>query len=190
LLFFEIDFDSRKEGGSWNDCLMSIDGTDFRILQKGAMARGNKFASHKYGGKSALRYKLGLDILRGNLVWIEGPYAAGKYPDITIFRNCLKNFLDPNERVVADKGYVGEAPEFVKCPNSTTLRADHREMIRRVSARHETINARLKYWGILAQVYRHDIENHGYVFRAVAVITQLAVENGEPLFDVNYNDID
>ena len=91
LLFFEIDFDSRKEGGSWNDCLMSIDGTDFRILQKGAMARGNKFASHKYGGKSALRYELGLDILEGNLVWIEGPYAAGKYPDVTIFQNCLKN---------------------------------------------------------------------------------------------------
>ena len=112
LLFFEIDFDSRKEGGSWNDCLMSIDGTDFRILQKGAMARGNKSASHKYGGKSALRDELGLDILRGNLVWIEGPYAAGKYPDITIFRNCLKNFLDPNERVVADKGYVGEAQAF------------------------------------------------------------------------------
>jgi hypothetical protein len=76
----------------------------------------------------------------------------------------LKNFLDPNERVVADKGYVGETPEFVKCLNSTTLRADHREMIWRVSARHETSNVRLKYWGILAQVYRHDIENHGYVF--------------------------
>ena len=68
-----------------------------------------------------MRYELGLDILEGNLVWIEGPYAAGKYPDVTIFRNYLKNFLNPNERVVADKGYVGEAPEFVKCPNSTTL---------------------------------------------------------------------
>ncbi len=49
------------------------------------MARGGKFASHKYGGM-ALRYELGLDILQGNLICIdEGPYAAGKYPDITFF---------------------------------------------------------------------------------------------------------
>ncbi len=123
---------------------MSIDDTNFHILQKGVMTRGNKFASHKYGGKSALRYKLGLDILEGNLVWIEGPYATGEYPNISIFQNCLKNFLDPNKRVVADQGYVREAPEF-ECQNSTTLRADHCEMIWRVSAKHETINVRLKY---------------------------------------------
>ncbi len=123
---------------------MSIDGTNFHILQKGVMTRSNKFASHKYGGKSALRYKLGLDILEGNLVWIEGPYASRKYPNISIFWNCLENFLDPNKLVVADKGYVGEAPEF-ECPNSTTLRDDHREMIWRVLAKHKTINAQLKY---------------------------------------------
>ena len=63
--------------------------------------------------------------------------------------------------MVVDKGYVGEAPEFVKCPNSTTLRVDHCEMIQRVLVRHETINTRLKYWGILAQVYCIDIENQG-----------------------------
>ena len=38
------------------------------------------------------------------------------------------------------------------------------------------------------QVYRHDIKNHGYIFWVVAVITQRAVENGEPLFEVDYND--
>jgi len=58
-----------------NDCLMSIDGTNFRILQKGAATRGNAFGSHKYAGKSALRYKLGIDILAGNLVWVSGPYC-------------------------------------------------------------------------------------------------------------------
>ena len=43
------------------------------------------------------------------MVWIEGPYAAGKYSDITIFRHALSHFLDPFERVVADDGYIGEA---------------------------------------------------------------------------------
>jgi hypothetical protein len=60
-----------------NESTMTVDGTDFRIPQKGAATKGNAFASHKYAGKSALRYELGVDILAGNLVWIQGPYPAG-----------------------------------------------------------------------------------------------------------------
>jgi hypothetical protein len=63
---------------------MSIDRTNFCILQKGAAATGNAFGSHKYAGKSALRYELGIDILAGNLVWVSGPYPAGKWNDIKI----------------------------------------------------------------------------------------------------------
>ena len=44
---------------------MTIDGTDYRILQKGAARKGNAFGSFKYAGKSALCYELGVDILRG-----------------------------------------------------------------------------------------------------------------------------
>ncbi len=42
--------------------------------------------------------------------------------------------------------------------------------------------------GILSQVYRHDIMRHGEVFWAYAVVTQLTIENGEPLFEVEYED--
>ncbi len=55
-------------------------------------------------------------------------------------------------------------------------------------ARHETFNGRLKNWGILSQVYRHNIMSHGDVFRACTVVTQLIVANGEPLFEVEYED--
>ena len=61
-----------------------LNGTDFRIPQKGIATKGNAFASHKYAGKSTLRYKLGVNILAGNLVWIQGPYLVSKYTDITI----------------------------------------------------------------------------------------------------------
>ena len=66
----QIDFDSRKKGDVLNDCLMTVDGTDFCIPQKGVAKKGNAFASHKYAGKSALRYELGVSILGGDLVWI------------------------------------------------------------------------------------------------------------------------
>ena len=48
---------------------------------------------------------------------------------------------------------------------------------------------RLKQWEILKQVYCHDITKHGYVLRAVAVVVQVAIENGKPLFQVDYNDL-
>ena len=71
----QIEFESRLGAHDvLNDCTMTVDGTDFRIPQKGAATKGNAFGSHKYAGKSALRYELGVDILAENLVWIQGPY--------------------------------------------------------------------------------------------------------------------
>ena len=56
----------------------------------------------------------------------------------------------------------------------------------RVRSRHETVNARFKNFAILADVYQHDITQHGYIFHAVAVLTQLSIENGDALFEVTY----
>jgi hypothetical protein len=58
----------------------------------------------------------------------------------------------------------------------------------RVRACHKVLNKRLKNCGILSQFFRHHISMHGDVFRACTVLTQLTVENGEPLFKVEYKD--
>jgi hypothetical protein len=62
---------------------------------KGGCEKGNPFGSHKYAGESILRYELGVDILMGNLVWIQGTYPARAWPDIKIFTFCLAHFLEP-----------------------------------------------------------------------------------------------
>lgn len=165
---------------------MTVDGTDFRVPQQGSATTGNAFASHKYAGKSALRYELGVDIRAGNLVWIQGPYPAGKYTDITIFNEVLRHFLEPGERVEADEGYRGHMDKVKGPGNDLTTRNSKKQG--RVRARHETLNGRLKNWGILNQVFRHDILLHGMVLRACAVVTQLMIANGEPLFEVEYSD--
>ena len=92
--------------------------------------------------------------------------------------------VDPNERVEADDGYLAEEPDTCKCPGGFASRMDKSagEFRRRIRTRHETVNARFKSFGILKQTYRHNLINHGNIFRAVAVLTQLAIENGEPLF--------
>jgi hypothetical protein len=167
-----------------NDCLMSINGTDFWIPQTGTAIRGNAFTSHKYAGKSALRYEIGVSILRGDLVWIQGPYPAGAFNDVKFFNKVLCHFLEPGERVEADNGYFGAADK-IKCPDNPCNPVANEGKQSRVRSRQ---NGRFKTWGILSQVYRHDITRHSEVFRAVAINTQLAIENGSPLFQVDYED--
>jgi hypothetical protein len=166
---------------------MTINGTDFHVPQKGLLKKGNAFASHKYAGKSALRYELGISIFVGDLVWIQGPYPAGKYTDIIIFNKVLTNFLEPGERVEADDGNRGHANK-IKCPKNDVNPTENLVMQGRARARHETFNGQLKNWGILSQVFRHHISLHGDVFRTCTVLTQLAIDNGKPLFEVEYGD--
>ncbi len=83
--FLKIVFENRKDSGSLNNCLISVDGTDVRIPQQGPAIPGNPFSVFKLKGKCGLRYEIGVDILAGNIMWVNGPYAAGKYTDIDFF---------------------------------------------------------------------------------------------------------
>jgi hypothetical protein len=139
----QILFNNKKRGDILNDCLMTVDGTDFRVPQKGMVTKGNAFASCKYAGQSALRCELGVSILGGDLVWIQGPYPAGKYTDIKIFNKVLRHFLDPGEQVKADEGNVGH-PNKIKCPQNVGNLAEKWAMQGRMRAHHKMLNGRLK----------------------------------------------
>lgn len=117
---------------------------------------------------------------------MNGPFACGDYPDIKIFRIALKHDLDEGERVEADAGYVGEAS--IKAPGPLYTDKEYVGMRRRAAQRHETVNGRLKIFNCLNEKFRHGVAKHAICFRAIAVLTQLAIENNEPLFPVDYND--
>ena len=121
--------------------------------------------------------------MTGEVKWINGPFPCGKYQDVTIFCKSLVSFLDDFERVEADDGYEGESPLRCKIPKAVMSRPSEADAFqKRVQGRHETINSRLKAYAIFHSTYRHDITNHGYVFHAVAVLVQLSIKNGDPLY--------
>jgi hypothetical protein len=122
---------------------MTIDGADFRIQQKGAARKGNLFGSHKYAVKSALCYKLGVDILARNLVWVEGPYPAGAWNNIKIFKSVLSHCLEPGKRLEADNGYVGQAGK-IKRPNNDCSPVENLRMQGVARSCHEMLNQCLK----------------------------------------------
>lgn len=181
---FQILWEKRYISDIDNDCLVNVDGTDFRIRHA-----GRKFYSYKYKA-SGLRYEVATSIQNGDIVWISGPWEAGMYNDISIFKKSgIISLLDEGERVEADDGYVGAAPTHVRCPclfGTAIEEFERQEAIAR--RRHETVNKRFKQFGALKQVWRHRVVNHGKAFRVAAVVTQLSIDNGEPLFDVEYVD--
>lgn len=162
-------------------CLVTIDGTDFRIQNVKPFWRG--WYSHKFHGPG-IRYEVAICIQTGDIVWINGPFACGVFPDITIFRSGLIHELRRGEKVEADDGYRGEG-DFISTPDDYENEEQHHEKDL-ARARHETGNGRFAVWNCLKYVFRHDVRKHSEIFRAVATITQLSIENGEPLFPVDY----
>ena len=162
--------------------MLSVDGTDCPFE-----AQGKAFYSHKFKG-TGLRYEVGVGIKGGDICWIQGPLPCGLYPDIKICRLALIHELDADERIEADLGYRGDAPEYVKVAGPLYTEEDYKAMKKRVASRHETVNKRLKQWKCLDSRFRHSVAHHSACFRAVAVVTQLAIEHGEPLFEVEYED--
>ncbi len=108
--WLQIQFKSRKKGDVRNGCLLLVDGTNFRV----GMGYSKPFWSYKFK-KSGLRYEVGLCILTGVICWWSGPYALGKWNDLSIFRDSLVSMLEPGERCETDRGYQGATPAYVKC---------------------------------------------------------------------------
>ena len=158
---------------------MSVDGTDFKIQEPSPFWKG--WYSHKFKGP-AVRYEVAICIATGDIVWINGPYPAGFFSDLRIFRFVLKGLLYPWEMVEVDLGYRGEP---LHCSTKEHYR-DEVQCIEKstVRARHETVNERFKNWNCLHDTFRHDVVKHKDVFRAVAAITQLVIQTESPLFSI------
>ena len=161
-----------------------MDGTDFRIQEPIPFDR--KWYSHKFSG-AGLRYEVGVCIQTGHIVWANGPYEAGAWSDRRISLDKIVYELDDEEMVLADGGYNDDY-EFFETP---TGHNDEDQRMKKVArARHETINGKLKTWGILKQCFRHNLNKHWMVFAAAIHITQLLIETEDDyIFQVDYNDV-
>jgi len=177
----QIKWENRHRCDTGKKAKVSVDGTDFRLPQQHPKKR---CFSHKAKMKcSGCRCKVAVCIQTGDIVWINGPFPCGAFPDITIFRRGLKQkLLQAREKAQADLGHRGE-PNTVIIPNdfdsdaTKKLKAD-------VRARHETVNKRFKQFECLNRLFRHDINKHQDFFTAVAVVAQIAITNGEELCQV------
>lgn len=153
-----------------NVCLVSVDGTDFRINEPSPF--DPKWFSHKFKGPG-LRYEVAVSIQRGWIVWVNGPYPCGSYPDLRIAREALIHELEDWEYYIADGGYQ-DGGNYAVTPSGRNEFSDRQKAV--VRARHETVNKRLKDWSALSHTFRHSLDKHGVVFRAIANLVQLQMQ--------------
>lgn len=151
-----------------------MDGVDFKILEPTPFC--NKWYSHKFKGPG-LRYEIGLNIRTGSIVWKHGGYPCGEYPDLKIARDAYTLSVNPGEMTLADKGY--------RDSNFFLLPTERNGILhKKIMSRHETVNKRVRQFKILKETFRHPLVKHPTVFHAVVNITQLIIENGEPLYSI------
>lgn len=163
-------------------CKTSVDGTDFRICEPSPF--NPRWFSHKFKGPG-VRYEIGLNIQTGDIVWTNGPFACGFYSDRKIAKEeGFEYSLSDGERYIADAGYRGGRAETPNGQNN-----NKQWMQSKVRARHETLNGRLKQFGILVQIFRHHRSKHRVVFMAIANLTQITIREESPLYQVNYSDV-
>jgi len=177
-----ILWENRRVDDILNDALTSVDGTDLQIPKYNPFWKG--WFSHKVN--QGVRWEVALCLRTGEIVWIHGPFPCGRWPDIEIFRHSMMFHMDEDEKAEADDGYIGE-PAKTLTPKNNTQNESDAEYRQYTRARQESVNKRLKDWMCLSQKLRHNLQRHSTMFRAVAVICQLAVTNGEQLFHIDYD---
>ncbi|KDO22032.1 hypothetical protein SPRG_12241 [Saprolegnia parasitica CBS 223.65] len=173
-----IDWEARRIGARPADTvLVSLDGTDCRIYEPTPFDK--KWYSHKFHGPG-VRYEVGLCIATGDIVWAFGGVPCGEWPDLTLARHAFVHMLDRGEKALADKGY--RDPVYFRYPDDGGLQTNRRQ--KKIMARHETVNRRLKQFRVLQSRFRHALEKHPICFHAVVNITQLDIACGHKLFGV------
>ena len=88
---------------------ITVDGTDFLCQPPNDGDERRSWISFKLK-KPAVRYEVAVSIQSGDIVWVSGPWRAGRHPDITIFREggLKQKLLEAGERADANCGYCGE----------------------------------------------------------------------------------
>lgn len=180
VLYFSVQVRLEDAVDSDKVLVLTVDGVHFRTREV-RKEPSSSWYSHKHKGPG-FTYEIGISIWENKLVWINGPFKAGKN-DIGMFRS--EGGLEA--RIPADKRALGDSAYKSSSRTSVKNAFDSRELKKfknRALARHETFNGRIKCFSILENRWRHDMTKHKSVVEAVCILVQYDMENGNPLFEV------
>ena len=157
--------------------MLSVDGVHCRIREPRPFS--SLWSSHKFGGKSAVNYEIGLQIHKPKLAWVEGYTQPGFENDLGVFRRRLLPALAAlgrGRKVIADSIY-GAEPDYVSIKNAFDP-PEIQNFKDRVASRHENFNGLLKNFDCLENRFRHGLHWQQICFRAVCCLVMFQFESG------------
>lgn len=175
----------------WGDdvWIVTVDGTHCWVKEPThpEWSQDKRYFSHKHK-KAGLNYELAIAISTQRLVWMNGPFPAGR-SDNKIFKNDgLKEKLESiGKKAIGDRGYNGH-PNVCSTYNAHDSR-NVKKFKSRALKRHETFNFLTKRFDCLNQRFRHSVGRFATCFEAICVISQYMIEDYMPLYDVLIEDI-
>ena len=175
----------------WGDdtWIVTVDGTHCWIKEPTHpdWSQDKSYYSHKYN-KAGINYELAIAIATSRLVWMNGPFKAGR-SDVKIFKNDgLKALLKSmGKKAIGDKGYNGH-PDECSTFNAHDCRGV-KKFKSRALKRHENFNNMTKRFDCLSARFRHGVDQFATCFEAICVICQYQLEDNMPLYDVLVEDI-
>jgi hypothetical protein len=181
-LKIQVRWENRNMMSNGSICKVTVDGTDCSIYEPHPF--GEQWYCHKTNGPG-VRYEIGVCIQTGWIVWVNGPFPCGDWPDLRIARECLIWMLEDGECYVGDGGYY-DGNNWSTTPTGENNYDQGMKHLAR--ARHETVNSRFKNFGILHEVFRHELTLHGLIFQAISSIVQLQIQHENSVFQIDYND--
>jgi DDE superfamily endonuclease len=149
----KIVWENRLLCDNGSQCKITVDGTDFRIMEPAPF--DERWKSEKKFNGPGVKYEIAVCIQSGWIVHINGPYACGEWHDLTVAHDdlCFKlaESQFPDEMAVADSGYKDNY-QFFDTP--TGHNNPDQRMKAKARARHETNKRRIKMWGVMGQRFR------------------------------------
>ena len=133
-----------------------------------------------------MRYEIGLCIKTGYVVWAYGGLPCGECNDLQLAQMEFVNQLEIGEQAVADSIYR-DWRYFVNAPSFANYERHNYNhyVLKRIMTCHENVNARLKSYSVMSDVFRRPIREHCKLFKACLNLVQVGIENGEPLPQLN-----
>ena len=78
---FQVHWENRLLGESFQGCYISVDRTDYPIYERHPLDKS--LCWHKFK-KPVLRYEIAVCASSGQITWIHGPFEWGPFPDLRI----------------------------------------------------------------------------------------------------------
>ena len=164
---------------------MTVDGIHswYHETKAGEFGQDSEYYSHKFG-KAGVMYELGISLSQPQLIWMSGPFKAGK-GDKGVFQSALRDKLRAGgKKCIADGAYFSKEDEDVVCTQNPHDVRFVKKFKTRALMRHEKFNGLLKFFRCLDGRFRHSMKKYGVMFEATCVICQYQMEHGNPLYDV------